>query len=130
MTFHKALDSGRPVLHQQALASEANRKEQKGDARDASPSSNTRVIYSTEGIMTVSVTNRLAAFICLVGVLGLSLNTASAQNEPLGDEFFFFAEGSNVTIPDFGGLVVADPTNSANTVAQFNYSNWSAPGWR
>ncbi|MDX1740586.1 MAG: hypothetical protein R3178_04795, partial [Rhodothermales bacterium] len=80
--------------------------------------------------MTVSATSRLAAFICLVGVLGLNLNTASAQNEPLGDEFFFFAEGSNVTIPDFGGLVATDPTNPANTVAQFNYSNWSAPGWR
>ena len=80
--------------------------------------------------MTATVTSRLAVLACLVGVLGLTVNTAQAQQPPLGDEFFFFAEGTNVTIPDFGGEIVPDPTNSENTVAKFSYSTWSAPGWR
>jgi hypothetical protein len=80
--------------------------------------------------MTASVTSRLAVLVCLIGVLGMNANPAHAQQPPLGDEFFFFAEGSNVTIPDFGGQIVTDPTNSENTVAKFNYSTWAAPGWR
>ncbi len=80
--------------------------------------------------MTATVTSRLAVLVCLVGVLGLNVNAAYGQVEPLGDEFFFFAEGTNVTIPDFGGQVATDPTNPNNTVAQFAYATWSAPGWR
>ena len=79
--------------------------------------------------MTATVTGRLAVLVSLFGFLALSLNTAQGQ-DPLGDEFVFFAEGSNVTIPDFGGQTSADPTNPENTVAKFTYANWSAPGWR
>ncbi len=81
--------------------------------------------------MTATATGRLALFgLLFAGFLAFGAKDALGQNEPLGDEFFFFAEGSNVLIPDFGGQVVNDPTNPANKVAQFNYSNWSAPGWR
>ncbi len=81
--------------------------------------------------MTASDTSRLALMSLLfVTVLAFGAKDSYGQNDPLGDEFFFFAEGTNVLIPDFGGQIVTDPTNSANKVAQFTYANWSAPGWR
>ncbi len=81
--------------------------------------------------MKASATSRLAlSSLLFVALLAFGTQDSHGQNEPLGDEFFFFAEGSNILIPDFGGQAVTDPTDPNNTVAQFTYSNWSAPGWR
>jgi len=67
----------------------------------------------------------VSAFVLLLP----SFQMASAQTS-LGDEFIVFVEGKNVLVPFFDGTTVKDPMNPANTVAQFSYGDYSAPGFR
>ncbi|MBT8399418.1 MAG: T9SS type A sorting domain-containing protein, partial [Rhodothermia bacterium] len=80
--------------------------------------------------MTANVTGRLVLVASLIGVFGLSAGTAFGQAEPLGDEFIFFVNGSNLVVPSPWTTTAADPDDASNTVAQFDYAGWAANGWR
>ncbi len=80
--------------------------------------------------MTANVTGRLVLVASLIGVLGLSANDAFGQAEPLGDEFIFFVNGSNLVVPNPWTNTVGDPDDPSNTVAQIDYAGWGENGWR
>jgi hypothetical protein len=62
----------------------------------------------------------------LIAILALCAQPIAAQAPALGDEFIFFVDGRNVSIPaDVSLEFIADPTNMANRVVQFNQGNWN-----
>ncbi len=76
-----------------------------------------------------TISKRLMTFVLLSILILPWLQSASAQTS-LGDEFIIFVEGKNVLVPFFDGAAAVDPTNAANTVANFPFSGWAAPGFR
>ena len=69
----------------------------------------------------------------LLALLVAGVTDSYAQSEPgppLGDDFIFFANGTNTAVPNFDGTVVDDPLNSENKVVQYNYGNWSFQAFR
>ena len=63
-------------------------------------------------------------------VAGIVAHNAEAQAPALGDQYIFFVDGTNVTLPDVDGVVADDPQDAANKVMQFNNGNWSFQAFR
>ena len=49
---------------------------------------------------------------------------------PLGDDFIFFVNGTNVLVPSFEGTVVDDPEDPTNKVIQYNYGGFAYHAFR
>ncbi len=60
-----------------------------------------------------------------IGTLFLCSDAYGQAGDPLGSDFIAFVNGTNVTIPSFGGTVTADPTDASNTVIRYDYGNWA-----
>ncbi len=55
---------------------------------------------------------------------------AFAQAQPLGDEFIFFVDGTNVLVPNVeSGSTVNDPLVAGNKVVKFNEGGWAESGF-
>ena len=76
-----------------------------------------------------TISKRLLTFVLVSMFILPWMPTSSAQTS-LGNEFIVFVEGKNVLVPFFDGTAAVDPTNASNTVANFAYSDWAAPGFR
>ena len=63
-------------------------------------------------------------------VAGIVAHNAEAQAPALGDQYIFFVDGTNVTLPAVDGVVANDPKDAANKVMQFNNGNWSFQAFR
>lgn len=72
----------------------------------------------------------LAVALVAFGLTGSAL--AQDAGTPLGDDFIFFVNGTNVQVPSFDGTVVDDPLDpsSGNKVLQQNYGNWAYQAFR
>lgn len=66
-----------------------------------------------------------ATFTTLIALLA-PFGAVSAQTPALGNEFIFFVDGRNVSIPrDVSIDFINDPTTPGNRVTQFNQGNWN-----
>ena len=66
----------------------------------------------------------------LLLVAALAAPGALAQADPLGDEFIFFVDGTNVLVPAVeGGQVVDDPLEAGNRVVRFADGAWTHTGF-
>lgn len=62
----------------------------------------------------------------LFAIFSVLVQPIAAQAPALGDEFIFFVDGRNVSIPaDVSLEYIADPTNLSNRVVRFNQGNWN-----
>jgi hypothetical protein len=62
----------------------------------------------------------------LIAIIALCAQPIAAQAPALGNEFIFFVDGRNVSIPaDVSLEYIADPTNLSNRVVRFNQGNWN-----
>lgn len=69
----------------------------------------------------------LPALLLALTLSGFYAQTASAQAQPLGDEFIFFVEGLNPAVPNSSANIVTDPTDPENRVLAFSGGNFANP---
>lgn len=71
----------------------------------------------------------LASLFC---ILGISVNTFAQEKPAIEEDFVFFIDGANVSIPILDGTVENDPldVNSENRVFQIPYGGWAESGFR
>ncbi len=78
--------------------------------------------------MVSNVTKLLMVALLFTGAT--ELYAQSDPGPPLGDDFIFFANGTNTAVPNFEGTVVDDPLDDTNKVIQYNYGDWSFQAFR
>ena len=79
-----------------------------------------------EGILTMRSLLQLRLVpLAVMGALFMAGSAFGQAGPPLGSDFIVFVNGTNVTVPGFGGTVTADPTDASNTVIRYDYGNWA-----
>ena len=83
-------------------------------------------------MIRATIKKSVALLFGAVLMVGLT-SVAYAQDKPaFTDDFIFFIDGSNVTIPILDGSSVADPLDptSGNKAFRINYAGWAESGFR